>query len=79
MLSQGVHHHRKCEQMAPHNEDEKNNLRRAHELTPKPPEKHVASVCHAVHMRISQFELSEGVAGIRGKDAETDDEDYGPG
>ena len=68
------------EDVAAHQENEEDDLRRAEELPPESLhtnglEQHLASIRHVVHMRIRQLELSQHVTRVRCDDPQTDERD----
>ena len=73
MVCQGVHHHSKRKDVASHDEDKEDDLCSSKEFTSKCAHHHLAGVGHTVYVRIRQFELSEGVAGVCGYKAKADD------
>lgn len=64
--------------MAAHDKDQEQQLRGAKHLAPDGTEHDLASISHAVDMRITQLELADHVAGVGSDDAKADDEDDSP-
>lgn len=77
MWGQGVHGHSESQQMAGHQEDQKQHLATEEQLSTKATHEHLACICHARNMRESPFELSDNIAGIRGYQTKTYQNDNG--
>lgn len=75
MLGEGIHHDHECEDMAPHDEDQEQQLRSTQDLTPEAAQKDLARVCHAVDVRVCELELAEDIAGVCSDEAKADDQD----
>lgn len=75
MLGEGIHHDRECQNMAPHNKDQEEQLRSTHDFTPEAAQHDFARVRHAVDVWVCELELADDIAGVCGDDAESDDED----
>lgn len=75
MLSQGVHHDSKRKDVAPHDEDQEEQLCSSEDFAANGTEKNLASVGHAVDVRVAHLELAQVVTGVGCENAEANDED----
>lgn len=70
MVSKGVEHHRKRENMAPHHQGKEEELSRPKALPTQSSEENITRIGHIVYMRVAQLELPDHVAGIGGQEPE---------
>lgn len=77
MVRQGVHHDGESQKMAAGRKEEEQQLSNLQDIAPDGSHQDLAGIRHAVNMRISSLELSDDIAGIRGDDAEADNQDNG--
>lgn len=75
MSCEHVQHYRESEDVAAHDEDEKEDLGAAKDLTSPATGHHFSCVCHVVDVGVGEFELADYEAGVGCEDAEAYDED----
>lgn len=77
MISQIIHHHSERQKMTAHDKDQKQQLRSSQHFATDATHQDLTGITHAVHMRVAEFELSEGIARVSCQSTEAKDEDHG--
>ena len=64
MVGDGIHSHRKGQDVTSHNENDQQKLTGSQELAAELAEKDLAGIGHALNVRVAPSELPNGVASI---------------
>lgn len=75
VLGERVHRHGESEDMASHDENEEKNLGGAEHLAADASHENFSRIGHVVDVGISEFELAQHKAGVRGERTQADNED----